>query len=111
MRENWYKVLPRWNLTTFQLSKMYSNNYVCWKCGSQNTSILIYGGSVKRLKDFGKWYKKIKYTMHIIVPLTPHIFLLGWIERKNEYKHLLIHLVTAASMLLANYWKNESVPS
>lgn len=91
---------------------MYPNFcYACWKCGYQKASFFHMRWDCKKVKRFWQMvYMEIKDIMHIILPVAPQVFLLDRIENEG-CRHLMNNVVTAASILLAKYWKEEPVPS
>lgn len=114
IRGNRYKILHCWYLTPYQLSKMYPNqNHVCWKFGHRNATYIHMWWDCHKVKKKNRQmvHEVLEAILHIIVPFTCQTFLLCWVEDPFciKYKYLLINFITATTLLLALYWKNESV--
>lgn len=58
-------------------------------------------------------HKEIEEILQVSIPFAPIFFLKCWVKESAcmKHKYLLLSLITAASTLLALYWKNNLVPS
>ena len=110
-KENLYKMFYRWHLSSDRWAKMYSNrSSKCCKYDKKPGTYLV-----------DLWYsKKIGKKIHIClvkiikkhIDFKAELFLLGIpesIDKQNVY--LIPHILTAARIIFAQYWKNEEAPT
>lgn len=102
-------MINRWYLTPCRLAKMFGHQEgTCWWCQSVYADYIHMWWSCPRIYAFwGAVNIKIKQISGTKLPLTPRVMLL----LDSEYgriiigKELLAHILTAATLLIAKWWK------
>ena len=114
LRENFYKMFYRWHLDPKKLACMYSDlQPKCWRCDCMNATYFHVWWTCTKVKAF--WIKIWWNTQNILkkkLKFIPQLFLLGIITdcTLTETK-LILNLITAARLLVAQYWKKEELPT
>ena len=111
LKENFYKMMFRWYLTPNKLSKMFKNvSNLCWKCSQGVGSFYHLWWTCGKAKEFwNQIHTAIQNILKIRIIKKPELFLLGIMEEELEknYGNLLLHMITAARMVYAQYWKDS----
>ncbi|KAK9411116.1 hypothetical protein NXF25_002291 [Crotalus adamanteus] len=96
------------------MSRMYSNlQPKCWRCGCLDATYYHIWWSCKSIKVF--WIKiwwNIQKIFNRRIKFTPQLFLLGIIVDCDDKEIILmLNLITAARLLIGQYWKKEFLPT
>lgn len=73
-------------MTPPRLAKMFLGlQNICWRCGSDNATIVIYGGITDLLKSFWKQIRQILGMLGVDIPFMPECLLLHPLTSKFTY--------------------------
>uniref|UniRef100_A0A670II65 Reverse transcriptase domain-containing protein n=1 Tax=Podarcis muralis TaxID=64176 RepID=A0A670II65_PODMU len=115
LRENIWKMLYRWYHTPVKLAKMYRlKDKRCWKCGEVEGDLYHLWWTCKKVKGFWESiYNELKKIFKYTFPKRPEAFLLGMMDKeiKKEDRTIFLYATTAARIMLAQYWKVETIPN
>ena len=97
-----------------KLSKMYKGvSGKCWKCKDQEGTFYHLWWTCKKAKTFWKRIHSIvQKILKTTIELKPGTFLLGLMDKnvKDKGGSLFSYMITAARLLYAQKWKNETIP-
>uniref|UniRef100_A0A670IVT3 Reverse transcriptase domain-containing protein n=1 Tax=Podarcis muralis TaxID=64176 RepID=A0A670IVT3_PODMU len=115
LRENMEKMMYRWYITPTKLAKMYkTGDKICWRCKKKEGDFFHMWWSCDVVKKFwGSVYDELKKMLKYTFPKKPEAFLLGMVgsEISKEDQTLFQYATVAARLLLAQKWKNPSIPT
>ena len=113
--DNAQKIINRWYLTPYKLSKIYPTaSDICWKCNEQTGNLLHTLWSCKTLKSF--WNSISSFIANLtgnLTKLTPTNALLGIDLDKYPtlYRTIVLHILIASRITVASLWKSADAPN
>uniref|UniRef100_A0A670ZNF7 Reverse transcriptase zinc-binding domain-containing protein n=1 Tax=Pseudonaja textilis TaxID=8673 RepID=A0A670ZNF7_PSETE len=114
-KENLYKMFYRWHLPPSRLAKMHPNmSPYCWKCKKKEGTFFHMWWTCTETQNY---WKKIQTWLEEItkeqIEYKPESFLLGIFDKQisKKAKYITIHILTAARLAFAQYWKQHQIPS
>uniref|UniRef100_A0A670I4H7 Reverse transcriptase domain-containing protein n=1 Tax=Podarcis muralis TaxID=64176 RepID=A0A670I4H7_PODMU len=114
LKENLMKMFYRWYLTPVKLARMYGSCNKCWKCKEREGTFYHMWWECQKVTGFWESvYDEMKKMLRYTFNKRPEAFLLGLVGteiKKKDYK-LFQYATTAARVLIAKNWKQESLPT
>uniref|UniRef100_A0A8D0KLK4 Reverse transcriptase domain-containing protein n=1 Tax=Salvator merianae TaxID=96440 RepID=A0A8D0KLK4_SALMN len=114
LKENIHKMMYRWYLTPFRISKMYQGmSSKCWKCKKhEGTFYHMWWTCVKTKKFWVQIHIAMQKILKTNIPFRLELFLLGIVENNVEGVNVLLqNMITAARIVYAQKWKGEILPT
>uniref|UniRef100_A0A803SRX2 Reverse transcriptase domain-containing protein n=1 Tax=Anolis carolinensis TaxID=28377 RepID=A0A803SRX2_ANOCA len=117
LKENWIKMLHRWYITPKKIGIMYKNaDQKCWKCKLQDGTFYHMWWSCDKTATFWRLvHTECKKILKTDFPMRPEIYLLGMFDldffKDTNIDKLFTFLATAARLVFAKVWKQETIPT
>uniref|UniRef100_A0A670IIA8 Reverse transcriptase domain-containing protein n=1 Tax=Podarcis muralis TaxID=64176 RepID=A0A670IIA8_PODMU len=115
IRENLEKMIYRWYLTPEKLNRMYkTGNKACWRCKTNEGNFIHMWWLCEGIKRFwNQIYDELKKIFSYTFPKKPEAFLLGMVGKEipEKDKTLFQYATAAARILIAQNWKNPTLPT
>lgn len=113
--DNAQKILSRWYLTLYKLSKMYpSTSNICWRCNDQTGNLLHILWSCKSLQRF--WNSIAFFIADLTGNLTKlslatALLGLNLDVQPKIFRTIVIHTLIAARLTITSLWKSRDAPN
>lgn len=113
--DNAQKILNRWYLTPYRLSKIYPSTFnLCWRCNDQTGNLLHILWNCKSLQSF--WNSITSFIADltgILNKLNPATALLGinLDIYPKEFRTIVFHTLIAARLAISSLWKSSNAPN
>ena len=113
--ENAQKILNRWYLTPYRLSKIFpSSSPICWRCESHTGNLLHTLWDCKTLSSFWNNVSSFiaSFTGNLKI-LTPELALLGLNldVYPPQFRTIVANFLTAARLTITKLWKSTLAPN
>uniref|UniRef100_A0A2D4LGD4 Reverse transcriptase zinc-binding domain-containing protein n=1 Tax=Micrurus spixii TaxID=129469 RepID=A0A2D4LGD4_9SAUR len=103
----------RWQFAPAKLAKMFKDKSAkCWKCHqTPETYYHMWWSCIEAKRYWTKIHTWLEKMIKQHIDLKSEIFLLGMVPEgySKEKTYLIIHVLTAASIVFAQNWKNDKI--